>query len=141
MRPFCRRCPIDETWSSRVDFGFQSQHGSRSDDYGRVPRGDHWGHWTNNYGSDGYALFGTAPNNDVPGTFSPSGGQSVFDFSAQLSNGQTTLASGNNLIDISGVAFQAAAIPEPTTAVLLTSSFVLLGLLAAARRWSTIVRA
>jgi hypothetical protein len=47
------------------------------------------GHWTSNYGSDGYALFGTAPNNDVPGIFSPSGGQTVFDFSAQLSNGQT----------------------------------------------------
>jgi hypothetical protein len=48
------------------------------------------GHWTTNYGSDGYALFWPAPNNDVPGIFSPSGGQTVFDFSAQLSNGQTT---------------------------------------------------
>jgi hypothetical protein len=47
------------------------------------------GHWMINYGSDGYALFGTAPNNDVPGVFSPSGGQTVFDFSAQLSNSQT----------------------------------------------------
>jgi hypothetical protein len=47
------------------------------------------GHWMTNYGSDGYALFGTAPNNDVPGILSPSGGQTVFDFSAQLSNSQT----------------------------------------------------
>jgi len=43
-----------------------------------------------NYGSDGYALFGIAPNNGVPGIFSPSGGQTVFDFSSPLSNGQTT---------------------------------------------------
>jgi hypothetical protein len=53
----------------------------------------------------------------------------------------SALASGNNSIDISGVAFQTAAIPEPTTIVLLTSSFVLVGLLAAVRRWSTIAQA
>jgi hypothetical protein len=62
------------------------------DDYGRIPRGD-CGRTLDdltNYGSDGYALFGTAPNNGVSGIFSPSGGQTVFDFSSPLSNGQTT---------------------------------------------------
>jgi hypothetical protein len=49
------------------------------------------GNWTAGFGDQGYAWFGTAPDTSAPGVFTPSnGGQTIFDFSAQLSNGQTT---------------------------------------------------
>jgi hypothetical protein len=48
------------------------------------------GHWTQNYGQDGYAWFGTAPDTSDPCIFFPTASQTVFGFSAQLSNGQTS---------------------------------------------------
>jgi PEP-CTERM motif len=46
------------------------------------------GHWTQNYGQEGYSWFGTAPGNSDPGVFFPPASQTVFGFYAQLSNGQ-----------------------------------------------------
>jgi hypothetical protein len=72
------------------------------------------GNWTSNYGDQGYAWFGTAPDSTVPGIFYPAaGGQDVFDFSAQLSNGQTTQTLLNVPSYVSGApAIQLNAISE-----------------------------
>jgi hypothetical protein len=48
------------------------------------------GDWTPNFGNQGYAWFGTAPDNSTPGVFYPSGSQTVFNFYAQLGNGQAS---------------------------------------------------